>query len=221
MLFGGLIISVIYYTIFGNFLDDCFYGQKLHFTDNLSYSVLLVVVMTVFFVSSHVVKLRNDRTENINHACREFYSYLKYNPFSSQLEQVQVSTVKGRGIAVRLNTVKFEFIGGHKLKNDAEIDVGESEALPGNSFGNLPSKADYVVYFRHDLKIVGSYTGAGGAAYQHNVEVAIVDLHTKKLVAKEFFAGGMPPAKKIASGNDAVGDYPKGIDVWIKGHVQQ
>ncbi len=84
------------------------------------------------------------------------------------------------------------------------------------SVADMPRK----IHCKHVLKNVGSYTG-GGAAYQHNVQVAIVDFHTKKLVAQDFFEGGMPPAKKMSSGNDAMGDDPKGIDLWIRGFIDK
>ena len=105
---------------------------------------ILIISSIAFFYSSYVSVTKEQ--PQVNTLKKNLHLLLQFNPYEQHLMRADFQRVKGRGIVVSVNDINLPLIGGYKLVDVADINASLSSTLPGNSFGDLPSRFDYVVY---------------------------------------------------------------------------
>jgi hypothetical protein len=89
-----------------------------------------------------------------------------------------------------------------------EIERSLLFSLPESLVPTHSEEVKYVVWFSCTKAAVGTYTD-GATGYQQTCEVKMIDRANRIIVAKETFAGEMPPQTKTHPG-DSSGGRPDG-----------
>ncbi len=160
-------------------------GSRVQWLEILSekhWEILFIAFM--FLYISLITSLVFIKKHEFNPFMEVKYKYLQVNPFEEHLAAAPTSSLQGKGVVVKLNTMCNSLI-----KQSPEFNyLVYSQNILGYLCARDPSEVKFVTYIKYEKHRLSQKQNKNMIIYQLQKKVAVVNWPDKKLVAEKTFS---------------------------------